>query len=162
MSLGSLQYNAYEHAWKYVMLAKRTGHEKLWECLTSYSDRYASMLANAGVIPLFSFLASRAGRVLHFLGQTGPDGIDLKSLERYLDGDASGKVAHAIIFDCYARWLIKRLKIMDEVEYGGDPLGILRALIEKTRNVGLTELVFSELSNVAIALKNLAAGEFES
>lgn len=162
MSLGSLHYNAYEHAWKYVMLAKRTGREQLWECLTSYSDRYASMLANAGVIPLFSFLASRAGKVLSLLGQTGPDGIDLKSLERYLEDDASGKVAHAMIFDCYARWLIKRLKIMDEAEYCCGPLGILRALIEKTRDVGYTELVLSELSKVAIALKYLAAGEFES
>lgn len=156
---------AYKHAWGYIEYlrdleskskeAPQDSVKEVEDRFQKYSERFASMLEREGVLQVMAFIASKSGQMLKKLADTFPRAEKLGQVRGYEE-----ELAHSLIFDCYSRWLVK-LGLMKEEDYRSNPLSIMNALSERVDDVGFKLNVLTELSTVAIALKNLAAGAFK-
>lgn len=167
----------YKHVWRYIDLLKRLqkAREKLRgkfdisdleEKFVSYSERFASLLEKEGVLSLLSFIASKSKRKVWDELSEGVEKAyrvneysdeELKKLKDVESED----LAHSLLYDCYARWLIE-FKLADlREEYKNDPLVLIGGLVEKFGDMAFKHHITEELFKLAIAVKHLAAGEFK-
>ncbi|RLI28750.1 type III-B CRISPR module-associated protein Cmr5 [Candidatus Bathyarchaeota archaeon] len=148
----------YEYVWEYIKLLKRL--EKTQKKFTGYSERYASLLQKEGVLSTLSFIASKSSRNARKELSRGVEGYsDEELVERLKDVEAEA-LAHSILYDCYARWLVKRGLINVGERYVNDPLVVIKKIAEGFGDLGLKYRITEELSRLAIAVKYLAIGEF--
>ncbi|MCX8205467.1 MAG: type III-B CRISPR module-associated protein Cmr5 [Candidatus Nezhaarchaeota archaeon] len=163
----------YKHAWRYVALLKRLhelGEELkkdslagLKEKFVSYSERLASFLEREGVLSTLGFIVSKSSaRVVREL-VNGPeeayraDRLTLEELGKRLNGLGADEVAYSILYDCCAKWLVE-LGLISAEDYKKDHVSPILQIAEGFSDLGLKHLINEELSRLAIAIKQLAAG----
>ena len=148
----------YEYVWEYIELLKRL--EKAQKKFVGYSERYASLLQKEGVLSTLSFIASKSSHDARKGLSRGVEGhSDEKLVEKLKDVKAEA-LAHSILYDCYAGWLVKRGLVNVGEGYVDDPLIVIKKIAEGFGDLGLKYRITEELSRLAIAVKYLATGEF--
>jgi len=153
------QAELYDHSLKYIKLAREltSDFKEVGEKLKDYAERSASLLEREGVLPTLAFIASRVGNK-GLLEACAAEPCKVRERVRLSLKVGGDDLAHALIYNCYARWLLRFIPI--ERSFERDPTVIMEELVTRFADYGFKLRVMIELSQLAVALKHLATGEF--